>query len=86
MTREIVVDTETTGLDALNGDRIVEIRAVELVNRCPLATRSTATCARNALYGPTRSRCTALLVSADDRAYLYGMRLPDRRIVGVRPQ
>jgi DNA polymerase-3 subunit epsilon len=31
--REIVIDTETTGLDQLNGDRIVEIGAVELVNR-----------------------------------------------------
>jgi len=26
--REIVLDTETTGLDPLNGDRIVEIGAV----------------------------------------------------------
>jgi DNA polymerase III subunit epsilon len=31
--REIVIDTETTGLDPLNGDRIVEIGAVELINR-----------------------------------------------------
>jgi DNA polymerase III subunit epsilon len=31
--REIVIDTETTGLDLLNGDRIVEIGAVEHVNR-----------------------------------------------------
>lgn len=30
--REIVLDTETTGLDSLNGDRIVEIGCVELVN------------------------------------------------------
>lgn len=30
--REIVLDTETTGLDPLNGDRIVEIGCVELVN------------------------------------------------------
>jgi DNA polymerase III subunit epsilon len=33
--REIVIDTETTGLDPRNGDRIVEIGAVELVNRSP---------------------------------------------------
>jgi DNA polymerase III subunit epsilon len=33
--REIVIDTETTGLDPLDGHRIVEIGAVELVNRCP---------------------------------------------------
>jgi DNA polymerase-3 subunit epsilon len=31
--REIVLDTETTGFDPLNGHRIVEIGAVELVNR-----------------------------------------------------
>ena len=31
--REIVIDTETTGLDPLDGHRIVEIGAVELINR-----------------------------------------------------
>lgn len=31
--REIVLDTETTGLDPLRGDRLVEIGCVELVNR-----------------------------------------------------
>jgi DNA polymerase-3 subunit epsilon len=31
--REIVIDSETTGFDPLNGDRVVEIGAVELVNR-----------------------------------------------------
>ncbi|GGC51654.1 DNA polymerase III subunit epsilon [Chelatococcus reniformis] len=35
MTREIVLDTETTGLDAANGDRIVEIGCVELLNHIP---------------------------------------------------
>ena len=33
--REIVLDTETTGLDPLQGDRLVEIGCVELVNRIP---------------------------------------------------
>jgi DNA polymerase-3 subunit epsilon len=33
--REIVIDTETTGFDPLNGDRVVEIGAVELINRSP---------------------------------------------------
>ena len=32
--REIVFDTETTGLDPSQGDRIVEIGCIELVNRC----------------------------------------------------
>jgi DNA polymerase-3 subunit epsilon len=33
--REIVFDTETTGLDPLSGDRLVEIGCVELINRIP---------------------------------------------------
>src|SRR6202044_3295088 len=33
--REIVFDTETTGLDPLQGDRLVEIGCMELVNRFP---------------------------------------------------
>ncbi len=33
--REIVCDTETTGLDPLKGDRLVEIGCIELINRIP---------------------------------------------------
>ena len=33
--REIVFDTETTGLDPRSGDRMVEIGCIELVNRVP---------------------------------------------------
>ena len=33
--REIIFDTETTGLDPLAGDRLVEIGCIELVNRFP---------------------------------------------------
>jgi DNA polymerase-3 subunit epsilon len=33
--REIILDTETTGLDPRNGDRIVEIGCIELFNHIP---------------------------------------------------
>ena len=33
--REIVLDTETTGLDPNKGDRLVEIGCIELLNRIP---------------------------------------------------
>lgn len=35
MLREIAFDTETTGLDPRNGDRLVEIGGVELINHVP---------------------------------------------------
>lgn len=35
MARQIVLDTETTGLSAESGDRIIEIGCVELLNRKP---------------------------------------------------
>jgi len=47
--REIVLDTETTGLSPLAGDRIVEIGCVELVNR--VATGRTF----HSYYNPGRS-------------------------------
>ncbi len=34
MIREVVLDTETTGVDARKGDRVIEIGCVELVNHC----------------------------------------------------
>jgi DNA polymerase-3 subunit epsilon len=33
--RSILFDTETTGLDPLNGDRVIEIAALELINELP---------------------------------------------------
>lgn len=47
--REIIFDTETTGLDPLNGDRLVEIGCIELVNR--VATGRTY----HAYFNPQRS-------------------------------
>lgn len=35
MLREIVLDTETTGLDPRKGDRLIEIGCIEMVNRIP---------------------------------------------------
>lgn len=35
MLREVILDTETTGLDPANGDRVVEIGAIELLNHMP---------------------------------------------------
>ena len=45
--REVVLDTETTGLNPDKGDRIVEIGAIELVNHIP--TGSTFHCYLNPL-------------------------------------
>ena len=46
--REIVFDTETTGLDPRTGDRMVEIGCVELVNRVPTGATF------HAYYNPER--------------------------------
>ncbi len=35
MLREIVLDTETTGLEHRNGDRLIELGCIELLNRIP---------------------------------------------------
>jgi DNA polymerase-3 subunit epsilon len=35
MTRSVLFDTETTGLDPLIGDRVVEVAAIELINDLP---------------------------------------------------
>ncbi|HEX2256742.1 MAG TPA: DNA polymerase III subunit epsilon [Afifellaceae bacterium] len=42
--REIVFDTETTGLDPLGGDRLIEIGCVELFNRIPTGRTFHAYC------------------------------------------
>ena len=35
MSREIVLDTETTGIEPSEGHRVIEIAAIELVNLLP---------------------------------------------------
>jgi DNA polymerase III subunit epsilon len=35
MLREVVIDTETTGLDPGSGDRLIELGCIEIVNRIP---------------------------------------------------
>ena len=47
--REIIFDTETTGLDPANGDRLVEMGCVEMVNRVPTGNTF------HAYYNPQRS-------------------------------
>ena len=37
--REVVIDTETTGLDYKSGDRVIEVGCVELMNH--VATNKT---------------------------------------------
>lgn len=47
--REIVFDTETTGLDPSTGDRLVELGCIEIVNRVPTGR------VFHAYYNPDRS-------------------------------
>ena len=39
MTRSVLFDTETTGLDPLTGDRVIEIAAIELIGDLPTGRR-----------------------------------------------
>ena len=58
--REIVFDTETTGLDCLNGDRLIEIGCVELLNHIPTGRTFHAYInPRRAGLGRRRRWCTA---------------------------
>ena len=57
--REIVLDTETTGLDPYQGHRLIEIGCIELVNRFPTGQTFHATSIPNATCRPRRSPSTA---------------------------
>ena len=60
--REIVFDTETTGLSFPGGDRMVEIGCVELVNRCETGRTF------HAYYHPERDM-------PEDAARVHGLRI-----------
>lgn len=60
MKREIVFDTETTGLDPAGGDRIVELGCVELINHIPTGRRF------HAYFNPEREM-------ADDAFNVHGL-------------
>jgi DNA polymerase III subunit epsilon len=57
--REIIFDTETTGLDPKSGDRLVEIGCVEMVNRVTTGAPSTPISIPIATCRPRPSGCTA---------------------------
>ena len=60
MKREIVFDTETTGLNPLGGDRIVELGCVELINHIPTGRHF------HAYFNPEREM-------ADDAFRVHGL-------------
>ena len=62
--REIVLDTETTGLDPLRGDRLVEIGCIEIYNRMPTGQTFTATSIPSATCRRKRLPCTACPASS----------------------
>ena len=59
MVREIILDTETTGLDPAKGDRIVEVGAVELLNHLPTGRTFMSTSIPSATCRRKRRRYTA---------------------------
>ena len=57
--RQVVLDTETTGLSWEKGNRVVEIGCIELVERRPTAAPSTATWTRSASSNPAPRKSPA---------------------------
>ena len=77
MIRSVLFDTETTGLDPLNGDRVIEVAALELIERpahrqaFPRADRS-----RSATFRP-RPRASTASPTATWRASRCSPRSPE---------
>ena len=75
--REIAFDTETTGLEADNGDRIIEVGAVELLNHVPTGETF------RMLVNPGRpvSEATVRITGITDDMLVDKPRFEDARIV-----
>ena len=58
--REIVLDTETTGLDFKSGDRIIEIGCVELINHVTTGNKLQFYCSTNKKISEDASRISGL--------------------------
>src|ERR1700694_4454026 len=78
--RQIVLDTETTGLEAERGHRIIEIGCIELINRRPsgrhfhryLNPEREIDEGAHAVHGITRERLLAAPKFAEIAAELFG--------------
>ena len=64
MSRSVLFDTETTGLDPARGDRVIEVAALELINDLPTGTYY------HAVINPERE-------IPEEAARIHGIRDPD---------
>ena len=71
--REIVLDTETTGLDHKKGDRLVELGCVEIVNRIPTGREF------HTFINPDGRQVHVELGIVDETHYLYCANTFDQR-------
>ena len=56
MNREIILDTETTGLNPIQGDKIIEIAAIELIDHISTEKISLLYKSRKEIYQKPVSR------------------------------
>ena len=59
MLRQIILDTETTGLDPKSGHRVIEIGCIELINRNLLENNSMFILILTEIVTRPRWRCMA---------------------------